>query len=130
MTGVVGYEDVGVAGITVDHQEVALVDVVYFLSDSVTSGLMGFAFPTLTSAFTGTNPAADNRNSTAAPYTNWIFNAIDQGLIDPLFSIALERGAGGSDGGGQLALGGIPTIPFDQTFTSTPLEIVELVLLQ
>lgn len=43
-----------------------------------------------------------------------------------MFSLALERGAGRNDGTGQLALGGLVTIDFDQTFTSTPLEVVAI----
>ncbi|EMC91921.1 hypothetical protein BAUCODRAFT_134676 [Baudoinia panamericana UAMH 10762] len=123
LIGTLGHEDVSIAGITVPNQEVALVNEAYWVGDNVTSGLMGFAFPSLTSAFPGINPALDNPNNTV-PYTNWIFNAIEQGLIDPMFSLAIERGTNG--GGGQLALGGLPTIPFDQTFTSTPLQIVDL----
>ena len=125
LTGMLGYENVGIAGITVDKQEVALVSRAYWEGDNVTSGLIGFAFPSLTSAFEGTNPAVDNPNTTAVHYNDWVFNAIDQGLINPMFSLAIERGNNG--GGGQLALGGLPTIEFNQTFTSTPLEIIELI---
>ncbi|KAK4544955.1 hypothetical protein LTR36_003860 [Oleoguttula mirabilis] len=124
LTGVLGYESVGLANITVDKQEVALVREAYWKGDNVTSGLMGFAFPSLTSAFSGTDPSVDNENTTAVPYTNWIFNAIDKGLINPMFSLAIERGSKG--GGGQLALGGLPDIDFNHTFTSTPLKIIEL----
>lgn len=53
-------------------------------------------------------------------YKNWIDNAIDQNKIDPVFSVVLERGANG--GSGQLALGGLPTIDFDQSFTTVPSE--------
>lgn len=124
LTGVLGYENIGVAGITVDRQEVALVTEAYWNGDNVTSGLIGFAYPTLTSAFEGTDPTVDNENTTVVPYNNWVFNAIDQGLIAPMFSLAIERGTNG--GGGQLALGGLPSVSFDHTFTSTPLEIIEL----
>lgn len=95
----------------------------------------------MTSAFSGTNPANDNpfTNNVRGKalltnhklltfhqihYTNWIFNAIDEGKIDSLFSIAIERGANG--GGGQVALGGLPTISFDHNFASTPIEIYNL----
>ncbi|KAK5118234.1 hypothetical protein LTR85_008214 [Meristemomyces frigidus] len=124
LTGVLGYENVGVANITVDKQEVALVNYAYWEGDNVTSGLMGFAYPTLTSAYRGTDASVDNENTTAVQYTNWIFSAIDQGLIDPMFSLAIERGSNG--GGGQLALGGLPSLAFNHTFTSTPLKIIEL----
>ena len=111
------------AGITIDKQEMALVDEAYWFGDGVVSGIIGFAYSSLTSAFPGTNPATDSVSSNIH-YTNWIGNAIAQKKIDPLFSVAIERGANG--GGGQVALGGLPTIPFDHSFASAPLEIKEL----
>ncbi|KAH9834335.1 acid protease [Teratosphaeria destructans] len=127
LTGVLGYEDVSLGDVTVQKQEVALVDYAFWEGDSVTSGLMGFAYPSLTSAFEGDDPAADDDNRTAAHYTNWIFSAIEQGLIVSYFSLALERDSGdGSGNGGQLALGGLPDVDFNQSWTSTPLKIAEL----
>lgn len=125
LTGFMGYENVEVGGITVDKQEVALVNRAYWEGDNITSGLMGFAYPSLTSAFKGTNPAVDNQNTTDVLYTNWVFNAIDQGLINPMFSVVMDRGNNG--GGGQLALGGLPSTSYNKTFTSTPLHIAELI---
>lgn len=46
LTGVVGFEDVTLAGIKV-RQEVALVDYAAWEGDSTTSGLTGFAYPAL-----------------------------------------------------------------------------------
>lgn len=121
LVGTLGYEDVTIAGVTVKHQEIASVNEGYWVGDGVTSGIAGFAYSSLTSAYTGNNPAKDNPQTNNVHYTNWIDNAIDEGKIDSLFSIAIERGANG--GGGQVALGGLPTISFDHTFASTPLEI-------
>ena len=56
--GTLGYEDVTVAGVSVNHQEMALVTEAYYESDGVSSGILGFAYSSLTSAYTGTNPAA------------------------------------------------------------------------
>ncbi|KAK5699300.1 hypothetical protein LTR17_023356 [Elasticomyces elasticus] len=92
--GVFGYEDVGIGEITVRHQKVALVDQAHFDGFKVTSGLIGFGYPSHTNAY-------DLRGK----------------LIDPVFSLAIERGTDG----GQLALGGLPTVPFDHTFASTPI---------
>jgi hypothetical protein len=116
-----GYEDVTIAGITVNKQEVSAVNKGFWQGDGVTSGIVGFAYSSLTSAFAGNNPAKDNPETNNINYNNWITNAIDEGEIDSLFSIALERGSGG--GGGQVALGGLPTIKFDHDFASTPIEI-------
>ena len=124
VVGTLGYEDVTVAGITVDHQEIASVDYAFWRGDGVVSGILGFAYSSLTSAYEGTNPAKDNPQTNNVHYTNFIGNAIKQDKIKPVFSLALERGANG--GSGQLALGGLPTIGFNHDFTSTPLEIIEI----
>ncbi|KAF2763976.1 acid protease [Teratosphaeria nubilosa] len=103
--GELGYEDVSLGDVTVQKQEVALVDYAFWDGDNVTSGLMGFAYPSLRSAFEGDDPAADDDNRTAAHYTNWIFSAIEQGLIDSYFSLAIERDSGdGSGSGGHTPL--------------------------
>ena len=125
VTGVLGYEDVGVGNITVKHQEVALIDHAYWQGNGVTSGLIGFGYPSMTSAFHGTDPALDDdKESSAARYTPWIFNAIANDLIPHMFSLAIERGANG--GGGQLALGGLPSVTFDNTWASTPLRMMDV----
>ena len=43
LTGVLGYENVGIAGVTVNKQETALVNYAYWEGDGVASGLIGFA---------------------------------------------------------------------------------------
>jgi hypothetical protein len=50
-----GYSDVTIGGIHVTKQEVALVNKAYWNGDEVTSGLMGLAYGSLTSAYSGTN---------------------------------------------------------------------------
>ena len=123
VSGRLGYEDVIVAGVTVNHQEIAFVDEAFWDGDDLTSGIVGFAYSSLTSAYTGTDPANDDPATNNVHYTNFIGNAIKQGKIDPMFSHVLERGPNG--GTGQLALGGLPPIDFDHNFTSVPLQIVE-----
>ena len=95
----------------------------YWQGDNVTSGLLGFAYPALTSAYNGTDTATDSP-VTQLPYDNWLFAAIDRNLISPMFSLAIERGVDG--GGGQLAIGGLPDVSFTPEFASTPLRILEL----
>lgn len=116
LTGVLGYENVTVAGITVDHQEVALVNYSYWFGDEVTSGLMGLAYPLLTSAYEGTNASADALD-TQVEYNPIITTLIDDGLIDPVFSLALER----NSDSGYLALGGLPPVNCTGSFASTPI---------
>ncbi|KAK3073165.1 hypothetical protein LTR53_005502 [Teratosphaeriaceae sp. CCFEE 6253] len=124
VTGALGYENVGIANITVQRQEVALVSDGYWNGDGVASGLIGFAYPSLTRAYEGTNARADRKTTRLAPYNPWIFNAIAQNLTAPMFSLAIDRGPHG--GGGQLALGGLPSVAFNHTFASTPLKILDL----
>ncbi|KAK3714966.1 hypothetical protein LTR37_007456 [Vermiconidia calcicola] len=113
LVGTLGYEDVTVAGITIDHQKIASVSEGYWLGDGVTSGIIGFAYASLTSAYKGTKNVH---------YENFIDNAIDEGKTRPMFSVAIERSAGG--GGGQVAFGGLPNVDFERNFTSTPLEVI------
>lgn len=80
---------------------------------------IGFARSSLTSAYPGDDPSTD-KPANQIEYTNWIDNAIEKNKIDPVFSVVLERGDNG--GSGQLALGGLPTIDFDQDFTTVPSE--------
>ncbi|KAJ8065991.1 hypothetical protein OCU04_005087 [Sclerotinia nivalis] len=46
------------------------------------------------------------------------------GLVDSLFSLAIERSASGP--AGYLALGGVPPIDFVQDFTSTPILVISI----
>lgn len=117
LTGVLGYENVTVAGITVDHQEVALVNYSYWFGDEVTSGLMGLAYPLLTSAYEGNDPDED---STQVEYNPIITTMISDGLIDPVFSLALDR----NSDSGYLALGGLPPVNYTGDFATTPILMV------
>ena len=120
VAGVLGYEDVTVAGVTVDHQEIGLIQEAYWEGDGVSSGILGFAYSTLTSAYKGKNLGGYNP-ANLVHYTNFIGNVVKQGKVDPVFSIVLERNGGPS----QLALGGLPTTSFDHDFTTVPLDIYE-----
>lgn len=119
MTGVMGYEKVTVAGITVEHQEVALVNYTYWFGDSVTSGLMGLAYPRLTSAFYGTNSSVNDIDK-QVPYDPIMTSMIKQGSIEPMFSLVLDR----DSNDGYLALGGLPPVNRTGTFSTTPILMV------
>ncbi|KAF3763818.1 acid protease [Cryphonectria parasitica EP155] len=121
LTGVFGYENVTVAGITVDHQQVALVNYSYWFGDSVTSGLMGLAYPLLTSAYEGSDPDADSLE-TQVEYNSIITTMINESLIDPVFSLALER----NSDGGYLAFGGLPPVNYTGSFATTPILMIEV----
>lgn len=119
MTGVMGYETVTVAGITVEHQEVALVNYTYWFGDSVTSGLMGLAYPSLTGAYLGTNSSVHDDDK-QVPYDPIMTTMVKQGLIEPVFSLVLDR----ESGNGYLALGGLPPVNHTGTFATTAILMV------
>ena len=59
LTGEVGTDTVTVGGLTVAKQEIGLVTNAAWTGDGVNTGLMGLAYPDLTSVFNGTNPDND-----------------------------------------------------------------------
>lgn len=119
IVGVLGHEDVSLAGITVADQELALATSGTWAGDGVISGVLGLGYPANTNDYIGTDAAHDS-NATDVFSTPFLFNAIAQGSIAPLFSIALERGPGG--GSGQIALGGLPDVNSTGDFASTPIQ--------
>ena len=124
LNGVLGYEDVTVAGITVKNQEVALVNYAFWQGDGVSSGLIGLAYPALTSAFAGNDPANDNLTDNIE-YSPIFTTMVNQSLLSaPQFSLAIERSP---SAGGYIAFGGLPNVSFTQDFTSTPISVVNLV---
>ena len=121
LTGIFGLETVTLAGITVDGQQVAIVKSAAWDGDGISSGLLGLAFPSLTSAYADTDPNADS-DSNQIEYNPIFTNMYQEGDVPPLFSFAIERG----DFGGYLALGGLPPVSFDPVFTSCPMQIISM----
>ena len=81
--------------------------------------------PNSTSAYAGTNPANDNSKTGEQIVYNPIFTTMyEDGLVAPLFSLAIERDVSGP--AGYLALGGVPPVNFTQDFTSTPILITTI----
>ncbi|KUJ18547.1 acid protease [Mollisia scopiformis] len=124
LTGVVGYETVTLAGITV-NQTVALVNYAAWEGDNTTSGLIGLAYPALTSAYAGTDPTLDNSATGEQIQYSPIFKTMyTDGLVSPLFSLAILRDISGDSG--YLALGGLPPVNISGDFTSTPILITNI----
>ncbi|KAI4151574.1 MAG: hypothetical protein L6R39_002002 [Caloplaca ligustica] len=118
LTGILGSEVVTLGGITVKNQEFALVDYAAWNGDNSSSGLIGLAFPNLTSAFTGSDPTLDS-DSNAVPYNPIFTNMYTQGLVPPVFSLAVSRD---ENSGGLLALGGLPPVRHSSYFACAPFE--------
>lgn len=113
LTGAMAFETVTMAGITVPRQQFATVDRAAWFGDGSSSGLVGFAYRTLTSAYTG---ASGKRQSIL--YDPLFANMVSNAGIPSIFSIALDRDV---EVGGIMALGGIPDVPHSPYFASTPI---------
>jgi hypothetical protein len=127
--GIVGYEDVTLAGLTVKGQEVGLVTSSTNPGDGLDSGLLGLAYPALTSAHPGTNTSNTSLIFDRVEYTPLLQNMHKQGLIDPYFSLAIQRTPFNisTGDGGYLALGGLPPVDHSPDFAVVPVEITEAV---
>jgi hypothetical protein len=113
VTGPMGYSDVTIGSITVKKQEVCLANTTYWYGNNQTSGLIGLAFPSLTNAYLG--EAGDHNWENQVKYSPVFTNMVDQGLVDPVFSIAIDR----NSSAGMIAFGGIaPASGLDWTKTA------------
>lgn len=124
LTGILGTEDVTLAGVTVSNQTIGVVSVASWNGDGTSSGLVGLAYPALTSAFNGTNVTADSRSS-QIEYSPLFTSMYEQGHVESLFTLTLERGNGNS----TLAIGGLPPAQpgFENlSFTTVDIEVMQL----
>lgn len=119
VNGLLGYSEVGLGGLTVPQ----VISAVTYASaagipEGNVSGILGLAYPGLTSAFAGTDPSKDIRcegNSSCGPilYSPIIHTLFADRFIDPVFSIALSRS---NSFGGVMTIGGIPRL--DETYVN------------
>ena len=120
VTGIFGFQDVTLAGVTV-NQQIAIVDQAAWQGDGVSSGLIGLAYPSITSAYQGTDPTQDSGLKQLQYNPIFTTMVVDE-LVKPVFSLAIERG----DFGGYLTLGGLPPVTFVHRFAHTPIQILTL----
>lgn len=136
LNGIIGTDTVTLAGIQVPNQTIGLATIAGWEGDGISSGLVGLAFPILTSAFAGTNYSADNFTTLGdapgdhEPYSS-VINTIFfvDNLTTPEFSMALSRDVSNTSYGGVLAIGGYPdpsapTINATGEFASTPIDFL------
>lgn len=128
-SGVMAYEDITFAGITVPGQAVGIVDHSTPMGDGTNSGVLGLAYPSLTSAHPGTHTDNETFFYNRDTY-NPLFNTIyERGLIkEPFFSIALARpprNLSTPTFGGYLTLGDLPPVEHDPKFATVPVEILD-----
>lgn len=89
-----------VGGLTISKQEMCFANETLWEGDGVTSGIMGFAYPSLTAAY-------NESTYDSIPYLPWIQNVFAENLTTSAFALALERDI---DLGvsGILGIGGLP----------------------
>lgn len=117
--GPMGYSDISCGGIEVPRQQVGLANHTYWHGDNTSVGILGLAYPSVTSAYYGA--FGDEAEYNAVHYNPFFTNAITQGLIDPVFSVAMMKNS--SDG--VLAWGGLPPMDLHgSTHAETDLIIV------
>jgi hypothetical protein len=129
LTGTVGFETITVGGLSVKKQEMGVVNSAAWNGDGVNSGLLGLAYPELTSVFNGTDPTKDS-NANYAPYSPLLFTAIAQGsLAQPVLSVALNRGNFSAEESvpydphlGYLGFGGTVPVPTKGSKVTVPVE--------
>ncbi|KAJ6595761.1 acid protease [Mycena vulgaris] len=127
LSGPVGFDTVSVGGLTVQQQEVGTPDLAAWNGDGVNSGLLGLAYPGLTSVYNTTDPTkASGANHIA--YDPFFFTAVKQSMVsNPFFSIALDRGTPSEDTNvdpnlGYVAFGGMPPVVLDKTAVTVPVQ--------
>lgn len=125
LNGHMGFDSFNMAGITVEEQEFGLVDYAAWFGDGVSTGLVGFAYRTLTSMYIGDDPkkAVPGR---AVNYDTLFDSMWRDNLTDPVFSMALARDPELTGNGGLMSLGGIPDIPIGPTWISVPIVPVRI----
>jgi hypothetical protein len=113
VSGPMGYSDISCGGLNVSKQQVGLANSTYWHGNNVTNGILGLAYPSLTSAYYGN--IGDEAPWNAYSYPPFFTTAIAQGTIDPTFSVAIMR----NSSNGVLAWGGLPPVPYDQGINAT-----------
>lgn len=104
VNGPMGFSDISVGNLTARKQQVSLASQALWYGNNITSGLLGMAFPALTNAFLGDDD--DHSPGNTVEYSPFFTSLVEQGDVDPVFSIAIDRNAST----GILALGGVPPV--------------------
>ena len=117
VTGPLGHTKLMFGGITIPKQAVGGATYASLGGNPAgnISGIIGLAYPSLTSAFPGTDPSKDTicTNKTdpttcgPIPYSPLLSTIFSSNLTAPLFAFALSRG---TTTGGTMTIGGIPRL--------------------
>ncbi|KAL2891914.1 putative aspartic-type endopeptidase [Ceratocystis lukuohia] len=104
VSGPLGRSDITIAGMTVTKQCVGLANDTYWNGNNATNGILGMAYPALTSGYGGYD--AGGESSYRQTYQPIFSSMVSQGLVAPVFAVALEKGPKG----GLVGWGGLPDI--------------------
>lgn len=119
ISGPMGYSDISCGGVSVSKQQVGLANNTYWHGNNVTVGILGLAYPAITSAYYG--DIGQEAPWNAMSYTPFLTSAISQGSIGPIFSVALLKNS--TDG--VIAWGGLPPMDWQfRGFAKTDLIVV------
>ncbi|OAL52452.1 acid protease [Pyrenochaeta sp. DS3sAY3a] len=92
------------------NQTIGVVEAGFWMGDGISSGLMGLAYSTIASG------------AQELGYTSVMFTLTQSTTLPPLWSLALNRPTSpGESGGGILAIGGIPDVPYTGSFVTVPI---------
>ncbi|KAL0940586.1 aspartic-type [Colletotrichum truncatum] len=119
VSGPMGYSDIEVAGIVVRQQQVGLANLTYWYGNNYTNGIIGMAYPSLTSAFTG--DPTEKRPAFQVPYQPFFTSMVQQGLSADSFSVSLVRNSSG-----VIAWGGRTGLPVTGPTAYTDLIITAI----
>jgi hypothetical protein len=120
LNGLMGRESFTMGGVTVPEQEFGMVNYAAWYGDGVSSGLIGFAYRTLTSMYVGENPKAAVPGQ-SLKYNPFFDNLYRSNTTEPVFSMALTRDTIRYPGGGLMGLGGVPNIPYAPSVITVPI---------
>ena len=128
-SGYFAYENVSLGNVTT-RQKVGIASRSNPMGDGVNSGLLGLAYPSITSAHPGN--VTDNTTYwyNRLPYDPLVNTMHKKGLIEPYFSLALARSPQNTSTafGGYLTLGGLPPVSYSPDFAVAPVEITDIPL--
>lgn len=122
ISGQLGYMDVTLANVKVYNQEVAIATQGTWYGNNITSGMLGMAYPSLTSAYSG-NDLNDTSDASALEYSPLFTSMVTDGLVEPYWSLAIDR----NSSEGLISLGHLAPVNLNNShYVQTDLLIASL----
>lgn len=105
VAGLLGYMDIEVAGITVHRQEIGMASVGSWNGDNVTSGVLGLAYPSLTSAYYG-DDLTSNSPDDMIMYSPVFTSMMTGDQVESYWCLSLDR----NSTSGSVSFGEMPPV--------------------